>query len=194
MATGRVPDCCARAPSCSRRWASARRSRARDRPLRTTTAAGRLFAVLAEFERELIRERTWPGSRPRERRMSSRTTPSHARLSSTRFGVAPHPNRALPAPRRAGACSAWEVAQLMKADRTSSSPASSTRSRSSPPPAGRSTSAARGRRRTSTSRNGGASGQRTARRPPVQTVMIAVRATTPTHERVEYSCSRQRSP
>ena len=35
----------------------------------TTTAAGRLvfgiFAALAEFERELIRERTWPGSRPR---------------------------------------------------------------------------------------------------------------------------------
>ena len=87
--------------------ASARRSRARDRPLRTTTAAGRLFAVLAEFERELIREPTWPGSGPRERWMSSRTTPSHARLSSTRFGVAPHPNRALPAPRRAGACSAF---------------------------------------------------------------------------------------
>ena len=37
----------------------------------TTTAAGRLvfgiFAALAEFERELIRERTWPGSRPRGR-------------------------------------------------------------------------------------------------------------------------------
>ena len=36
----------------------------------TTTAAGRLvfgiFAALAEFERELIRERTLPGSRPRE--------------------------------------------------------------------------------------------------------------------------------
>ena len=37
----------------------------------TTTAAGRLvfgiFAALAEFERELIRDAPWPGSRPRGR-------------------------------------------------------------------------------------------------------------------------------
>ena len=89
----------------------------------TTTAPGRLvfgiFAALAEFERELIRERTWPGSRPRGARTQGRQdvravespgaagpgrdgAPRHLRVRAV-SGARDHPRDALPVRWAAGA-------------------------------------------------------------------------------------------